>query len=96
MRDMSRFRRKKRLRVREVAAGVLGTFGLVLLAAEADEAAVKAVTVACGFALWGLAWICWQGLERSCCLCVRAVRCLKRALREEVKEAREKAGRRAA
>lgn len=93
MRDMSRFRRKKRLRVREVAAGVLGVFGAVLLAAEADEVAVRAVTALCGFALWGLAWVAWQGLERSCCLCVRAVHCLREALREEVEEGREKKGR---
>ena len=93
MRDMSRFRRKKQLRVREVAAGVLVVLGLLLLAAETDEAAVKAVTAVCGFGLWGLAWVAWHGLERSCCLCVRAVRCLKRALREEVEERLEKKGR---
>lgn len=90
MRDMSRFRRKKRLRVREVAAGVLGTFGLVLLAAEADEAAVKAVTAVCGVGLWGLAWVAWQGPKEVCRLIRRAVHCLREALREEVEEAREK------
>ena len=77
--------------LRDSTVTLLILSGLILLCCEAETIGLQLACALCGFTLWGLAWICWQGLERSCQLIRKAMCCIKKALEEEIKEERNKA-----